>query len=197
MRAMKYFFLSLKHPAYHVGLALSVLFGFSFLFPELWSVRGLAISLAAAFAIDVIDHPICIFLYGRGDRFARRVRRLIWRSPVLAARVYGRHHKRIEGLLIHSFPGLGLTWAVLITVNLYTDLNLLKLAVAQVVAHQLFDVADDWAILGHVHNWELWRHRPRFSTCLTTILVIVVLAILLFGLFGGHFAHAGWSSFFL
>lgn len=153
MKAVANAMQALKHPLQHLLPAILIAAAFSWFFHErvaVWSV------VVGFYCIDFLDHPIRL-LVGR-DRFLRRIRRMVVRRPVLAARLYGREHKRVRGLLLHSFPGLGLTVAAAGALVLWTDSSAWQMLLFQVIGHQLFDIADDLKQLGHINNWKLWRH---------------------------------------
>lgn len=147
-----------RHEFYHILLGLL----WAWFLRERWhefNPRWIWLSLFASLLPDA-DHLLYFFMYGRRDQYSMMVKAFLRDRQWRTLTVFMEHgHKRQTNLASHNY----LFMLVLLALSLVSSLFAWRVGTilfGAMLIHYLFDIADDFLILGHLNpNWRRWGKR--------------------------------------
>jgi hypothetical protein len=149
-----------KHYLIHVLLGLI----WAWFLREVWrefTIKWIVMAVAGSIAPD-LDHLLYFTTYGRQDPYTQAIITLIkkrqWRILVSFIE---QGHKHNVNLMFHNFYILSAM--IGLTVVSYThDWRIGAVFLGGAVTHYIFDVAEDWVLLGRLNpNWIRWGRGKR------------------------------------
>lgn len=164
IRGIGYVLWHARHMFYHVLLGLC----WAFVLKELWgefSIKYLFLAVFGSLVPD-IEHVIYFFVYGRGDEYAHVVKEFLkareWRALTTFIE---QGHKYNTNLSYHNVYFVVLLF-ILAIVCFVIDWDAWMIVLGAMVIHYLFDIVDDYRLLGYLNsNWRRWgreKHKkPR------------------------------------
>lgn len=142
-----------RHHFYHILIGVS----WAWFLREMWHVfqpRWVLLSIVASELPD-IDHLVYFYVYGRKDQYSRVVKQLFasrqWR---LLSLTLDQGHKYNTSLATHNYFTI-IVLLFLSVVSYFYEWQSAVVFFGAMVLHYVFDIIDDFLILGYVNpNWR-------------------------------------------
>lgn len=149
----------LKHEMIHVLIGVSL----AWFLRELWgefSAKHLYLAIIGSLIPD-LDHFIFFFFYGRKDPYSVQVKKFLRRGQFHSlASFLAEGHKENTNLWSHNIYNVGLLLAG-IFIFYQLDWKVGIILFAAMALHFVFDIVDDFVVLGTINpNWKRWG-RPK------------------------------------
>lgn len=150
-----------RHEFYHILLGLL----WAWFLRERWhefNPRWIYLSIIGSLLPDS-DHLLYFFVYGRRDQYSQKIRSFLrgrhWRS--LAVFIEN-GHKAQTNLASHNYFVMVTLLGLALLSSLY-EWRVGTILFGAMLIHYLFDIADDFLILGHLNpNWRRWGKKLVF-----------------------------------
>lgn len=148
----------IKHALYHLTIGLAFFIIFSYITKD-HSLKYFVLIIIGSYVLD-IDHLAHHYLYRRKHHTAITFRKTRQKKGLAKALVAtGHYHKERDRLLLHNLYFLGILIIFFFFVIILRSMTMTAL-VGAMLAHMVFDILDDIAVLGHLDNW-VWKKKSR------------------------------------
>src|SRR3989338_5033735 len=140
--------------------------GFLSVFSPLAVPAGFAVAfIVSSVAIDMIDHPLFVYVTNRNQNTSKQIRKLISSRRILKAfRFWSENHRQENRLLLHSIIGqIFLVSLFLFLQALDIRSSILSGIILGMMLHILADQALDLGRRKHLRDWVFWPVREKIS----------------------------------
>lgn len=149
----------LKHEMTHILIGVSL----AWFLRELWgqfSAKQLYLAIAGSLLPD-LDHFVFFFFYGRKDPYSLQVKRFLRQGQFANLALFmAEGHKENTNLWSHNIYNIALLILGIILCYQF-DWKIGIVLLGSMVLHFVFDIVDDFVVLGTINpNWKRWG-RPK------------------------------------
>lgn len=133
--------------------------------------------ILGTFLIDIIDHPVFVYITNRSQETSIQIRKLIYSANIIKAfRFWSDNHKKENRLLIHSILGQPILVLILFYLSINRSILFLFFLTLGMFLHILVDQAFDIKEIKHLKHWFFWPIEKKVNNI--TLIIYYFLMIL-------------------